>query len=89
MDIDGLGDKIVEQLVERDWIKSPADLYRLSKAELATLPRMGAKSAENLRNAIKVTQETTLARFIYALGIREVGKRRQTRWRITSKTWML
>lgn len=74
MDIDGLGDKIVEQLVERDWIKSPADLYRLSKAELATLPRMGAKSAENLRNAIKVTQETTLARFIYALGIREVGE---------------
>jgi|TARA_R100001369_G_scaffold92480_2_gene137783 DNA ligase (NAD+) len=74
MDIDGLGDKIVEQLVERDWIKSPADLYRLSKAELATLPRMGAKSAENLRNAIKATQETTLARFIYALGIREVGE---------------
>jgi len=74
MDIDGLGDKIVEQLVERDWIKSPADLYRLSKAELATLPRMGAKSAENLRNSIKSTQETTLARFIYALGIREVGE---------------
>lgn len=74
MDIDGLGDKIVEQLVERNWIKSPADLYRLSKAELATLPRMGAKSAENLQNAIKATQETTLARFIYALGIREVGE---------------
>ncbi|MGM0905091.1 MAG: NAD-dependent DNA ligase LigA [Pseudomonadota bacterium] len=74
MDIDGLGDKIVEQLVERDWIKSPADLYRLSKAELATLPRMGSKSAENLRNAIKSTQETTLARFIYSLGIREVGE---------------
>ncbi|MDV6317113.1 NAD-dependent DNA ligase LigA [Idiomarina sp. HP20-50] len=74
MDIDGLGDKIVEQLVERDWIKSPADLYRLSKAELATLPRMGQKSAENLRNSIKVTQKTTLSRFIYSLGIREVGE---------------
>lgn len=74
MDIDGLGDKIVEQLVERDWIQSPADLYRLSKVELATLPRMGPKSADNLFNAIKATQNTTLARFIYALGIREVGE---------------
>lgn len=74
MDIDGLGDKIVEQLVERDWIQSPADLYRLSKVELATLPRMGPKSADNLFNTIKATQNTTLARFIYALGIREVGE---------------
>ena len=74
MDIDGLGDKLVDVLVEKDWIKSPADLYRLSKAELATLPRMAAKSAENLKSAITATQETTLARFLYALGIREVGE---------------
>ncbi len=74
MDIDGLGDKLVDVLVEKDWVKSPADLYRLSKAELATLPRMAAKSAENLKNAITATRETTLARFLYALGIREVGE---------------
>lgn len=74
MDIDGLGDKLVDVLVEKDWVKSPADLYRLSKAELATLPRMAAKSAENLKSAIAATQETTLARFLYALGIREVGE---------------
>ncbi|WP_300318638.1 NAD-dependent DNA ligase LigA [Idiomarina sp.] len=74
MDIDGLGDKLVDVLVEKGWVKSPADLYRLSKAELATLPRMAAKSAENLKNAITATRETTLARFLYALGIREVGE---------------
>ena len=74
MDIDGLGDKLVDVLVEKNWVKSPADLYRLSKAELATLPRMAAKSAENLKNAITATRETTLARFLYALGIREVGE---------------
>lgn len=74
MDIDGLGDKIVEQLIERDWIKSPADLYKLTEPMLASLPRMGQKSAKNLLNAIAVTRETTLARFIYALGIREVGE---------------
>jgi DNA ligase (NAD+) len=74
MDIDGLGDKIVEQLIERDWIKSPADLYKLTEPMLASLPRMGQKSAKNLVNAIAATRETTLARFIYALGIREVGE---------------
>ncbi|ASG65448.1 DNA ligase (NAD(+)) LigA [Idiomarina piscisalsi] len=74
MDIDGLGDKLVDVLVEKGWIKSPADLYRLSKAELATLPRMATKSAENLKSAIAATRETTLARFLYALGIREVGE---------------
>lgn len=74
MDIDGLGDKIVEQLIERDWIKSPADLYKLTEPMLASLPRMGQKSAKNLLNAIAATRETTLARFIYALGIREVGE---------------
>lgn len=74
MDIDGLGDKIVEQLIERDWVKSPADLYRLTEPMLASLPRMGQKSAKNLVNAIARTRETTLAKFIYALGIREVGE---------------
>lgn len=74
MDIDGLGDKIVEQLIERDWVKSPADLYRVTEPMLASLPRMGQKSAKNLVNAIARTRETTLAKFIYALGIREVGE---------------
>lgn len=74
MDIDGLGDKIVEQLIERDWIKSPADLYKLTEPMLASLPRMGQKSAKNLVNAIGATRHTTLAKFIYALGIREVGE---------------
>ncbi|RUO77924.1 NAD-dependent DNA ligase LigA [Idiomarina seosinensis] len=74
MDIDGMGDKIVEQLIERDWVKSPADLYRLTEPMLASLPRMGQKSAKNLVNAITNTRETTLAKFIYALGIREVGE---------------
>lgn len=74
MDVDGLGDKIVEQLIERDWVKSPADLYRLTKPMLASLPRMGTKSAENLLAAIAATRETTLAKFLYALGIREVGE---------------
>ncbi|MGM0524746.1 MAG: NAD-dependent DNA ligase LigA [Pseudomonadota bacterium] len=74
MDIDGMGDKIVEQLIERDWVKSPADLYRLTEPMLASLPRMGQKSAKNLVSAIANTRETTLAKFIYALGIREVGE---------------
>lgn len=74
MDIDGMGDKIVEQLVEREWVKSPADLYRLTEPLLASLPRMGQKSAKNLLAAIAQTRQTTLPRFIYALGIREVGE---------------
>lgn len=74
MDIDGLGDKIVEQLIERDWVKSPADLYRLKEPVIASLPRMGQKSAHNLVNAIAATKETSLAKFLYALGIREVGE---------------
>lgn len=74
MDIDGLGDKLIEQLVERNWVKSPADLYQLSAHELASLPRMGAKSAQNLVEAIETSRETTLARFLYSLGIREVGE---------------
>ncbi|KFZ30324.1 NAD-dependent DNA ligase LigA [Pseudidiomarina salinarum] len=74
MDIDGLGDKLIEQLVEREWLKSPADLYRLRARELAHLPRMGEKSAENIAAAIAASKETTLPRFLYALGIREVGE---------------
>lgn len=74
MDIDGLGDKLIEQLVEREWVKSPADLYRLSKRELAHLPRMGEKSAEKITTAITASKTTTLPRFLYALGIREVGE---------------
>lgn len=74
MDIDGLGDKLIEQLVERDWVKSPADLYTLTERDLASLPRMGVKSAQNLIKAIKTSRETTLARFLYSLGIREVGE---------------
>ncbi|MGM0481615.1 MAG: NAD-dependent DNA ligase LigA [Pseudomonadota bacterium] len=74
MDIDGMGDKVVEQLIERDWVKSPADLYHLTEPLIASLPRMGQKSAKNLVLAIANTRQTTLPKFIYALGIREVGE---------------
>ncbi|RUO60591.1 NAD-dependent DNA ligase LigA [Pseudidiomarina insulisalsae] len=74
MDIDGLGDKLIELLVEREWLKSPADLYRLKARELAQLPRMGEKSAQNIVAAIAASKTTTLPRFLYALGIREVGE---------------
>lgn len=74
MDIDGLGDKIVEQLVDLELIHSPADLYQLQADQLASLERMGDKSANNLVDALEQSKETTLNRFIYALGIREVGE---------------
>lgn len=74
MDIDGLGDKLIEMLVERDWVKSPVDLYRLTAHQLASLPRMGDKSAQNLVRAIAKSRQTTLAKFLYSLGIREVGE---------------
>jgi DNA ligase (NAD+) len=74
LDIEGLGDKLIEQLVEADLVREPADLFRLSKETLAGLERMGAKSAENLLMALERAKETTLPRFIYALGIREVGE---------------
>ena len=74
MDIDGLGDKLVEQMVEQQLVHTPADLYRLKLADLASLERMGEKSANNLLAAIEHSKETTLARFIYALGIRNVGE---------------
>jgi DNA ligase (NAD+) len=74
MDIDGLGEKIVDQLVDGGLVKTPADLYRLSAEDLAGLERMGEKSAANLVAAIDRSRRTTLARFIYALGIRNVGE---------------
>jgi len=74
MDIDGLGDKLVEQLVERGLIADVSDLYRLTVEDLAGLERMAEKSATNLVNALAKSRDTTLERFIYALGIREVGE---------------
>ena len=74
LDIEGLGEKLVEQLVDADLVRTPADLYRLDAATLAALPRMAEKSAANLLAAIDRSRETTLARFIYALGIRNVGE---------------
>ncbi len=74
MDIDGLGDKRIEQLVDRERVSSPADLYRLDAATLAGLDRMAAKSAANLIAALERSKATTLARFLYALGIRDVGE---------------
>ncbi|RUR53022.1 NAD-dependent DNA ligase LigA [Vreelandella populi] len=74
LDVDGLGVKLIDQLVELDWVKTPADLFGLSVAQLQELPRMGEKSSVNLVNALENAKHTTLARFIYALGIREVGE---------------
>lgn len=74
MDIDGLGDKLIEQLVDRELVRSVADLYHLDEATLAGLDRMGARSAANLVAAIDRSRATTLPRFLYALGIREVGE---------------
>jgi DNA ligase (NAD+) len=74
MDIEGFGDKLVEQLVERDWVKSPADIYELTLAQLTDLERMGEKSATNLLEAIEKSKQTTLPRLLYALGIPQVGE---------------
>ena len=74
MDVDGLGERIVEQLVESGRVQTPADLYGLTADELASLERMGAKSAANLVEAIAASRRTSLARFLYALGIRDVGE---------------
>lgn len=74
MDIDGLGEKIVDQLVDLKIVRTPADLYQLGLMALANLERMGEKSAENLLAAIKKSRTNTLARFIFALGIRHVGE---------------
>ncbi len=74
MDIEGLGDKLVEQLVERGMVKDPADLYGLDADAVKSLDRMGPKSAGNLIGALSASKHTTFARFIYSLGIREVGE---------------
>jgi DNA ligase (NAD+) len=74
MDIEGLGEKLVDQLVEKGLVSSPADLYRLTAASLAGLERMGDKSAANLVQALNGSKQTSLARFLFALGIREVGE---------------
>ena len=74
LDIEGLGDKLVEQLVDRGLVREPADLYRLTVEQLVELERMGSRSAEKLLAALTRSRATTLARFIYALGIREVGE---------------
>lgn len=74
MDIDGLGDKLVEQLVDLTLIDSVADLYRLTLQQLSLLDRMATKSAQNLLAALQQSKQTTLSRFIYSLGIREVGE---------------
>lgn len=74
MDIQGLGEKLVEQLIEKGMVKTVADLYHLDQDELAGLERMGEKSAQNLLDQIERSKDTTLARFLYALGIPQVGE---------------
>jgi len=74
MDIEGLGDKLVDQLVDAGIVRTPADLYKLGIAKLAALERMAEKSAANVNRAIEKSKDTTLGRFIYALGIRNVGE---------------
>jgi DNA ligase (NAD+) len=74
LDIEGLGEKLIEQLVQRGSVRSPADLYSLSVEQLQTLERMGKKSAANLHRAIERSKHTTLPRLLYALGIRAVGE---------------
>jgi DNA ligase (NAD+) len=74
MDIEGLGEKLVDQLVSAELVKTPADLYALDLGQLAALERMGEKSAQNVLDALERSKRTTLARFVYALGIRNVGE---------------
>lgn len=74
LDVDGMGDKIIDQLVEKEYVKNPADLFRLTAGIMTGLDRMGPKSAQNLAAALEKAKATTFARFLYALGIREVGE---------------
>jgi DNA ligase (NAD+) len=74
MDIEGLGDKLVDQLVDAGLVRTPADIYKLGLAKLAALERMAEKSAANVVASIEKSRDTTLARFVYALGIRNVGE---------------
>jgi DNA ligase (NAD+) len=74
LDIDGLGDKIIELLVDAELVKTPADLFKLELIDIANLERMAEKSAANLLQALEHAKGTSLAKFLYALGIREVGE---------------
>ncbi|QYJ96318.1 NAD-dependent DNA ligase LigA [Shewanella alkalitolerans] len=74
LDIDGMGDKVVEQLIDKELVASPADLFKLTASAITMLDRMGMKSATNLVNALEAAKQTTFARFLYSLGIREVGE---------------
>jgi len=74
LDVEGMGDKIIDQLVEKEYVHTPADLFRLTAGKLTGLDRMGPKSAQNVVNALGKSKATTFARFLYALGIREVGE---------------
>ena len=74
LDIDGLGEKLIDQLVDRGWVRSVSDLYSLNEEQIASMERMGPKSASNLIGAIESSKSTTLPKFLYALGIREVGE---------------
>ncbi len=74
LDIDGLGDKLIEQAVENSLINELADVFKVTREQWAALERMGEKSADNLLQALETSKTTTLARFLYALGIREVGQ---------------
>jgi len=75
LDVDGLGEKLVDQLVDAELVKRPSDLFTLSAAQLAALERMGEKSAQNLVDALERAKDVSAARFLYALGIRHVGER--------------
>lgn len=74
LDVDGLGEKVIEQLVDREMVETPADLFKLSAGIITVLDRMGPKSAQNVVDALNKSKETTLPRFLYSLGIREVGE---------------
>ncbi len=74
MNVEGLGDKLVEQLVDLGLVNNLADIYSLTREQLAGMERMGEKSADNILAALNNSKKTTLAKFIYALGIREVGE---------------
>ena len=74
LDVEGMGDKIIDQLVEKEYVHTPADLFQLTPGKLTGLDRMGPKSAQNVVDALEKSKETTFARFLYALGIREVGE---------------
>ncbi|WP_434997740.1 NAD-dependent DNA ligase LigA [Vibrio scophthalmi] len=74
LDVDGLGEKVIEQLVDKEMVTTPADLFKLSAGVITVLDRMGPKSAQNVVDALVKAKQTTLPRFLYSLGIREVGE---------------